>query len=195
MLVALLLPGLSGCLTEKLWDSDFSNQEHRWASTNSAPRLYQTSDGKDVVVCYIERRDTDSMTRARAYLLYRNNPAVESGRRPGFVSTSISKNLKQIPVSSGSGMDSDPSDESLRAILLPDGLHFTLVSKGREIGTYRLPDYTGNSRRGMQIALTPLAVTGDVVIVGVAVVTIAGFIWLINDGWPEGKVVDSHWKP
>ena len=195
VLVALLLPGLSGCLTSQLWDSDYSNNDHRWASTNSPPRFYQTRDGKDVVVCYIERRDTDSMTRARAYLLYRNRSVVEGGHKPAFLRLSETKQLKQIPLVVGSPSDADPSDESLQAVLLPDQHHFTLVSKGREIGTYALPDYFGENRKALQIILTPLAVTGDAVIVGVAVVSIFGLIWLANGGWPEGKVVDSHWKP
>lgn len=194
LLVALLLPGVSGCLTSGLWSDDFSNSDLHWGSTNEPPRLYQTKDGKDVIVCYVERRSSDSATADRAYLLFANQRQVEAGHKPGFIKPARANGLKPVPFISGEVSQADPNDESLRAVGQHEGNRFTLVSKGHELGSFGLPQYSGINNRAAQIFLTPLAVTGDVVIVGLAVGSVFGVILLVNS-WPEGKVVDSHWKP
>ena len=71
VLVVCVAPCLSGCLTQKLWESDVGLDRH-WAAANPNLKLYQTRDHKDILVEYDEDQDKDTGTRRRAFLLNAN---------------------------------------------------------------------------------------------------------------------------
>jgi hypothetical protein len=180
LLAVLLLPGLSGCLTGKLWDGDFSYTNRHSAATNAPPALYQTKDGKDVLVVYVETRDIDFARKFRAFLLYENLASVEAGKRPKFENPARAKRLAPIPLWSGPVTNLPAGDENLHAVLSPDGQHFTLVSGDRALGTYGLPDYMMRDKRTEQLLLTPLTVTADAAIIIVITASIVGLIYVLS---------------
>ncbi len=192
-MVLALLPGLSGCLTHNLWDGDYDSSNLHWPATNSPPGLYRSKDGKDVLVRYMECQEARSAPKERAYLLYRNCKAVEGGRKPVFVNPTGLGKLAAIPLHQGTLTNAGFGDETLRAFLDNDGRHFTLTSWGREIGTFGLPAYCTDDKVVKRAFLTPLTVTGDVIIVSAAVGSVVGAIWFV---WScnDGKTIDTHWK-
>lgn len=195
LLVALLLPGLSGCLTRKLWEGDYDNSDRYWAATNTPPTLFQTKDRKDVLVCYLECNGKNAEKRERAYLLYQNRWLVEGSKAPKFVNSAGTEKLPPVPLTQTTNGSSDVNDETLRAVLDKNGRHFILVSKGREVGAFALPDYFKDDKNLKRALLTPLTVTADTVIFALAAGSIVGLFWWATDLGPNNTIIDSHWKP
>jgi hypothetical protein len=107
-------------------------------------------------------------------------------RRPVFASTAPTNGLIDVPVYYG--LTDVNSNQPYVAICDTNTQVFTLFSAGEYRGTYELPVY--NDRRGTmeKAALTPLAVTVDVTIVGGAIVVIAGYFagYLYVEGLASG---------
>jgi hypothetical protein len=180
--VALLLPALTGCefiadhsLTVNLWNADYDPDRH-FATTNSVPGLFQTKDGKDIMVRYSEERDRDFIAKRRAYLLHQNEALIAAGKRPDFVNAKKADKLVPIPMLSSAETNSAIYAQSLHGVMAADGQHFTLSLDGRESGPYALPSYITGDRRAARLVLTPAAVVGDVVIYTVVCGTIAGLV-------------------
>jgi hypothetical protein len=173
LLVGCLVPFLTGCsglsdctLTGRLW-------EHGDASDRSLPAphpnlcLYQTANRRDILVIYDETHEDSGVVRRRAYLLNVNKDRIEKGRGPKFVRVRHMDRLLTIPVESAApSQTNSDAGAGMRAFLLADGRHFTLVSQGAEAGEFYLPAYVSFSGRAGRIALTPLTVSADVVIYG-----------------------------
>lgn len=185
--VALILLVVTGCvqfpdasLTSKLWDGEYDNDVRHWPSTNSLPSMYQSADGKDVLIAYEECSDSDWGTKARAYLLYKNRRVAVDGERPVFTRISKTNNLRPIPVTKGSVNQADAVDKTLRAYMDSDGRHFTLVSGGRKIGTFSLPVYSADDKVLKRITLTPVVMLADgFVYPAVATIMVGEFALLV----------------
>ncbi len=175
----LLLPGLTGCLTGNLWNGDYSYTNRHWADTNSLPELFQTKNGRDVVVVYVEGRDIDFATKRRAFLLYKNLTRMEAGKRPEFVDSGRAAKLSPIPLTTSSATNPDGRENGTHGELRPDGRHFTLFCKGKVQGTYSLPDYLARDKLTQQVVLTPVAVTADAAIVVLVTGSVVGLVYLI----------------
>ena len=173
LLMGCLVPFFTGCsdladysLTGRLW-------EHGDASDRSLPAphpnlcLYETADRRDILVIYDETHDDSGVIRRRAYLLNANKARIDEGRGPRFVRVRHMDRLLTIPVESPAPLQTNnDAGAEMRAFLLADGRHFTIVSQGAEAGEFYLPAYVSFSGRAGRIALTPLTVSADVVIYG-----------------------------
>jgi len=180
LVVVVLLPGISGCvqvadytLTGNLWSADYDPDRH-FATTNSVPGLFQTKDGKDIMVRYTEGRDRNFGVQRRAYLLHKNQALIDAGKRPDFVNAKRADKLMPIPMLSGSDTNGAADVQYLHGVLAADGQHFSLFLDGRESGPYALPAYVTGDRRAERLLLTPLTVAGDIVIYSVVCGAIAG---------------------
>ena len=160
-----LMPWMTGCdsLTGRLWGRDLGENDYQ-AAQEPDLKLSQTPDRKDVLVQYDEMRDKDAKIRHRAYFLYADDEIIKSGKKPRFLTAAAASKVQGAPLTIGYATNLSPAGGmTLRAVLAEDKHHFTLVSNGSEIGTYQLPDYTRHNPCA-QVALTPAAVTGDVII-------------------------------
>src|SRR5882724_11532526 len=166
LLIVCLVPGVTGCegLTGQLWSGDYGGV-HCHAAPEQALNLSQTPDQKDVLVQYDEVRSKDMKVQRRAYLLFANEKTVAAGKKPRFITAAAAGKMQgfPLPISYMTNL-SIAGDLTLRVVLQEDKHRFTLVSDGREIGSYQLPDYLQRST-WVQVLLTPAAVTGDVLIV------------------------------
>ncbi len=165
-------PWLAGCesvqdatLTGRMWEATGSN--HREPAGNSNLGLYQTSNNDDVLVRYKEELEGNGKIKSRAFLLLANEKKLKAGQRPAFLSADKASQIQGHPLQVISKADTNAlAKEDLQAIISPDGHHFTLVFKGKDIGTYCLPTYGIVSTGGKvtRALLLPATVAGDVTV-------------------------------
>jgi hypothetical protein len=189
-LVGALLPGLTGCeavhrcsLTYNLWNN---GEMRRFYEPAPNPRLELSYDAKqeDVLAAYDEAHETRSGIRRRAYFVNRNRLKVETGQKPHFVKPEIASGLPAVPLAVTAPASSSPG-AGPQAVVSTNGQQFTL--NGDFDGhTYQLPIYQDQSGMAERVLLSPLAVTGDVVMVGLVTGVVAAFLW-VSSGAPRGR--------
>ncbi len=163
LLVVCLIPLMTGCVSEQLWGGRFGSV-HNQAAPEPNLSLSQTADGKDVLVQYDEERSKDAKIQRRAYLLHANEKDIATGKKPFFITAKRVQKMQLIPLTISYLTNvSKAGDLTWRAILQEDKHHFTLVSDGKEMGSYPLPNYRQPSTL-VAIILGPPAVTVDVVL-------------------------------
>ncbi|SRR5581483_3010367 len=181
IIASLLLTG-AGCsdladhsLTGNLWSPESANHCGPLL-TNVDLHVFEKSDHSDFLVQYNEEREKNGAVRRRSYFLLENDPSVERFGKPRFVDPKAAQNLQPIPVR----LDTSATNlcPGLSATVSTNGTSFFLFRDGKYLGEYRLPAYVETASRTRQILLTPLAVTGDVVIAATVVGVIAGLIYL-----------------
>ena len=153
-------------LTHQLWNNQ-SFHDFKMAACDPQVQLFADERQSDVLVIYDEMRENDGSVRRRAFFANRNLDRIREGRKPHFVGLNASRGLKPIPV-----IRSDPDGaipSAGLAVVMTDGSHeLLLYSDGRKVGTVGLPAYASNGGFKKTL-LTPLAVTGDTLIVGTVV--------------------------
>ena len=178
---------LAGCetardysLTYKLWDNgglrsfDEPSPEPRLA-------LFDFKNGNDVLVQYDSVSDKHNGIERRAYFLQPNRARIEARKKPRFVNLSTVGGLKVIPVFSVETTNK-PSLEPY-AVVASDGRQFILYRGNDNPELCKLPVYEDASGNLKRTALTPLAVTGDTLMVG-GVAAFVGFILWVEAGAP-----------
>jgi hypothetical protein len=182
VLMGCLISFLTGCedtLTGQLWERDGA-LNHSGPAPYPDLKIYQTANHKDFVVQYDEVDEGNAIIKRRAYLLDANEGRVESGRRPHFIRIANLKRLEAIPVETNSAPDAKTTNSAgLRAVMV-DYRHFVVLSNGDEIRSSFLPAYINRRDQAWRIALTPVAVTGDVVIVCAVTAAVLGMIYLAS---------------
>jgi hypothetical protein len=164
---------LSGCqssgdwsLTYKLWNNEAL---HAFKMPASEPRIQLFADERqsDVLVVYDELAENSGAIRRRAFFVNRNLDRMRAGRKPRFVRPKASDGLKPIPLIPAGSSEKVPAS-GLSVVMKSNQQEFVVHSDGRELGPVSLPTYgsTGSFTKGL---LTPLAVTGDTLIVGTVV--------------------------
>jgi len=192
--VAILLTGLAlgltGCetvqeysLTYRLWDnSDLKKWNEPAVNPNLA--LFEDTNRADVLVCYDALSEKRSAVRAQAYYLKSNQARIAAKKKPKFVVPSAAGGLKSIPVLSAAETSKNLLPRpSAYAITTAGGRGFTLYKTNTASGPFALPVYVEASCAPARVVLTPLAMAGDTVMVGV-VGSVAGFFWWMSSGAP-----------
>jgi hypothetical protein len=160
--------------TYKLWNNE---SFRRFNEPASDPHLLLFADTKrgDVLVQYDEVRDKDGRTRRRAFFANANRRRIEAGLKPRFVSANAAAGLEPIPILRAGSGQSVPT-AGLCVVMEANGRAFTLRSDGQAAATVTLPTYgtTGGFKKAF---LTPLAVTGDTLVVGVTAGVIVACAW------------------
>jgi hypothetical protein len=158
----LLLPVLaSGCVTHKLWSEKTMDE---WNEPAASPnlRLFRDARKDDYLVMYDEYSGRHYTTQARAFFLHQNLKPLAQHYRPHFVSTNLTCHLPPVPLLSSVTTNAP----ELFYAVATNGGNFTLLSNGRESGSYPLPSYNDGIGRMERIAWTPLTVTADLTVVG-----------------------------
>jgi hypothetical protein len=189
MLLLLAVAAVSGCATHALWADANLGSWHQPAHDPTL-RLFRGAQPGELLVLYQESSEPHDARRTRAYLLYRNASRIERQKHPKFVKIDSIRGLEPVPVfvgTNGAGAVPPP----LYAVLSTNNLWFTLYSSGTIVGSYSLPEYRDGMGRMERIALTPLAVTADVTMVGGAAAAVAGYIYVSGRAGPSADAAPS----
>ncbi len=156
-----MILGGSGCATSTLWTSPGLECWNQPAE-NPDIKLFQTANKRDFVVVSNEYSERSDKVRTRAYLLKRNQKQIEKRHEPHFENPDIVHDLTVVPVYSSSfpGRDIAPS------LFAVEGDECFTLYENASMGTYKLPDYNDGKGKIEKAALTPVAVTADLTIVG-----------------------------
>lgn len=172
---------LTGCetvkensLTGKLWDNE------RLAKFREAPpyphlNVYANDAKNDVLIEYDEVGEGGTKTRRRSYYLHDNEARLAEKKKPRFVSNPDKRALRPLPIVLVSEVNTNaPAPaESWLVVAGKEDRVFTIYQGTNRLGPHDLPVYSTSGGTIVKATLTPLAVVGDVVIVGVIVGGIA----------------------
>jgi len=167
--VARLLPLLllifgSGCATKALWNNG-NLEDCREPANPLNLHLFDAKQKNDLLVVYDEYSERSDKIRTRAYWLNENQARVDQRRAPHFVNTNLLRDLPVVPVFYSTSSETN-SALTLYAVVATNQQSFMLYSGNHEIGSHDLPFYNDGKGRVEKIALTPVAVTADLTIVG-----------------------------
>ena len=176
MLLLLAMAAVPGCATHALWEDADLGTWHE-PSSDSTLRLFHWNKPWDLLVLYKETTEPHNLTHTRAYLLHKNESRIERQRRPEFVTVNSLDGLEAVPVFFGTNSAVGSPGPPLYAILSTNKVWFTIYSDDRATGSYSLPVYHDGLGKMERIALTPLAATADVTIVGGAIGAYAGYLY------------------
>jgi hypothetical protein len=183
LLLLTLLAG--GCATNALWNK---TQLDAWnePASNVNLRLFDASRENDFLAVYDEYSERHDSIHRRSYLLNQNQKRVESGRQPHFVSARRASELPPVPIFQTPPETGTTLPPALYAVISTNGQSFTIYSN-KEKTDYSLAVYNDGRARTDRIALTPVAVTADLTIVG-------GFLgcWFIYALAESGYSITVH---
>jgi hypothetical protein len=183
-LVAVFVLLLTGCatvekysLTYRVWDTD-DWRKFSEPAPNPNLALFEATNHADVLVQYDAFSEKHSTIKRCAYYLHPNRPRAEAGTKPELVEPSVADGMQPIPVLAGQGVLSDqPPGLPAYAVATKAGRGFTLYRPMKPEATFDLPVYVETSGTPTRIALTPVAVAGDTVMVCAAATVVGFFLW------------------
>jgi len=174
-----LLPLVTGGCTGLLLDStDLSNKP----DADPHLRLFEARRQKDLVVVYDEYSERTKSTRARAYLLYKNQARIAQSQSPHFTSLRTVRGLPLVPVFPDPLPVETNSRPPLYAVVTTNTESFMVYSNNQVVGSHDLPIYTDRASEVERVIFSPVAITVDVALVAGAI-----YLWLIADkteNWP-----------
>ena len=172
--VVVMAISLTGCetvkeysLSHKLWTN---GEMSSFAEPASDPRLalFANRRGEDVFVQYDETSEKNEQVRRRAYFLEPNAERIAQHKRPRFVDPQAAAMMNPVPQSQTRAWMTNvsPAQTSL-TVWSENGREFSLLRDGPAEGPYALPTYWESNGTLVRVILTPFAVAGDTVMVGV----------------------------
>jgi hypothetical protein len=165
--VLTLLLLLPGCCTPALW-----RKAAREPASNPGLQLFWSPNAGDVLVQYDEDCGAGKAAQVRTYWLYAYSAVdtnVVSHPKPAFVDAGTCAGLEPIPVWTNPPSAGDFMTNHWLAMAAPDRCSFTLWQDSRNQGDYSLPVYRARPLNPFErVALTPVAVAGDTVLIGAA---------------------------
>jgi hypothetical protein len=183
----LLLPLIfgSGCATQALWDNENLEAVKEPADKPNL-RLFDAKRHDDLLVVYDEYSERSNGIRTRAYWLNQNQTRVDQRRAPHFASPGLMQKLSPVPVFYATPGETNWTF-AFYAVVETNRQSFTLYCNNGNISRHDLPTYNDGKGRVEKIALTPVAVTADLTIIG-------GYlgVWFLyglaesgdNNSWP-----------
>jgi len=189
-LVGLVL-ALTGCetvekysLTYRLWDNgEWRNFNQPAPSPNLA--LFDTTNHTDVLVHYDALSEEHATVERRSYYLGQNEKRNAAGKKPKLVGLSAADGMKPIPVlPEQSTVSNLPPDLTSYAVVDKGGRRFTLHPPADSTATFDLPVYPETEGTPARIVLTPFAVAGDTVMVGLVAAFVGLLLW-VQSGAPH----------
>ena len=163
--LVLLTPGCESSFTYKLWKTD-EFRHVREHATNSTVTVYYELKRKDYLVSYDSVRDGGDAPRRLNYFLGENHERISERKKPHFVSTNRLA-LSAVPLNESTNM---PPAATFDGTL-------TIYTDRGQIGPYPLPTYEEASGTGTQVALTPLAVTGDLLCLSAILALVGAYVY------------------
>ncbi|MDB6058469.1 MAG: hypothetical protein JWO95_2313 [Verrucomicrobiales bacterium] len=158
-----------GCVTKRLWEEKAFNEP----SPQPNLQLYYSEAKHDVLVVYDELHERSSSVIRRGYYLngHRSNVG-----KPLFIDRPATNQLQQIPMFVKTNAEILHVNTNIYAVL-GEPATFSLTVNGVQKGPYELPVYPSDFHQGTQIALTPLAVIADTVIIASVAGAIVAYMY------------------
>jgi len=184
---ALLL--ISGCetgqeysLTYKLWNNAGLA---KWAEPAHDPHLalFTGLPAKDMLVQYDETVEGKETVCRRSYFLARNAERIAQRKRPYFVNPQTASAMVSIPIQIGypGVTNGAPHGTALVGFCNNRAPEFWLVRDSRVEGPFQLPFYPDSNGNFTRVAITPFAVAGDTVMVGLVAGVVAGYMYAAGE--------------
>ncbi|MBI3879074.1 MAG: hypothetical protein HY301_03305 [Verrucomicrobia bacterium] len=160
-------------LTHRLWSGSDLESEC-FPAANGRLLVHHSPAHDDFLVQYDEAKDRSTRVQPRSYFLRENADRLAARRKPNFVSKRSATDLTPVPV-----LAEPPATLPTGGyvLLAPDRAHFTMRVTGWPAGPYALPGYQVSDGTPARVALTPVAVAGDVVMVGLVAAIIGAWLW------------------
>ncbi len=166
--LAALLMCSTGCktvheysLTYKLWNNDDLNN-YSEPAPDPKLALFQSPD-HELLVTYDEERENGGKVLRRAYYLKPNLELIAKNTKPNFVKPGTAASLSPVQHS------------------LTNRQAFMVVKDSTTEGPYKLPVYCESEGTAWKLGLTPFAVVGDTVMVGI-VASVVAMIMMCEGG-------------
>jgi hypothetical protein len=183
-LAAVFVLLLTGCetvekhsLTYRVWDND---DWRKWSEPAPNPNLAlsESPNYTDVLVQYDAFSEKHSKVERHAYYLHPSQARIEAGTKPELVKPSEADGMKPIPVLLTQGaLTNQPSKPPAYAVVTREGRGFTLYRSMGSESAFELPVYVETSGTPTRVVLTPFAVAGDTVMVGMVAAVVGFLLW------------------
>ena len=180
MLLLLAVTAVPGCVTHALWEDANLGTRHQPAAEANL-RVFRSGNPRELLVLYKESVEGQESALTRAYFLYENERRVARQRPPKFVKIDSFRGLEPVPVFPTGKAGTATPPPPLYAVLSADKLWFELYSSGMPVGAFALPVYRDGMGQTERIALTPLAVTADLSIIGGAAAVVVGTCYALSN--------------
>ena len=131
---------------------------------NANLRLFDARCNNDFLPSMNESERHDSI-HTRAYFLNQNQKDVAQGQKPHFVNARLSHKLPPVPIFQTLPESNTNCSQTICAVISTNQQFFTIYS-GNEKTNYSLAVYNDGRAHIYRMALTPVAVTADLTIVG-----------------------------
>jgi hypothetical protein len=161
----LLLACGGGCMTAALWQSD-GFEAYKQPANNLNLRLFGAQPQTNLLAVYDESSERNSEVHTRAYWINESQKLVDRRRCPHFIRSRSARHLPAVPVYYDPVSAGHELPPELCALVATNKQSFTLYLNHRAIASHDLPVYNDGKGRVEKIFLTPLAVAGDLTIVG-----------------------------
>ena len=165
-------------LTYKLWNNP---QLRRFAEPAPDPHLalFARPPNNDALVQYDETREQNEVVHRRAYFVKQNAERIGLQKKPHFVNPQIANTMDQIPQreTPPGSTNLAPSSCSFVAMSTNSGHEFLILRNDTTEGPYALPTYLESNGNFLKVALTPFAIAGDTVLVGLVASVAAAYIY------------------
>ena len=152
-------------LTGRLWN------ERDYVVPSPDPKLALSQTPQGILVQYDASYERNGALHRCAYYLEPNFKRVAAGQKPIFVNPAKPGPQTVIPIFPCPAADKPPPE--LCAAWSSNFCTFTIYRRGQVLGPCNLPVFKDRRETATQVALTPLAVTGDASVVG----AVAGCFW------------------
>ena len=182
LLLAVLFSISTGCetcrehsLTAKLWRDD-AFRSLKSPAPDPHLELFQGASTARVLVVYDEASERTGAVTRRAYFLDTVTGRVENRSKPAFVPVSTLTGMTPITVALA-----DATPVALPFVTYAtNSFRFTLHTVAGERGPFSLPIYQDGVAQAERAVLTSFTLAGDVVIVGVGVGLVGGFVAFVS---------------
>jgi hypothetical protein len=164
------------CGCESVRDASFTGRlwhERDYVVPSPDPKLALNQTPQGILVQYDAEYERNGDIHRRAYYLEPNMKRVAAGQKPVFVDPAKAGPQTIIPILPRPAADGLPPE--LRAVCSSNFCTFTIYRGKQVLGPCDLPVFSDQLETAKQVALTPLAVTGDASVV-------AAVIWVIWHG-------------
>ena len=185
LLAVVLGLGSAGCKTEtspfftgRLWENRTFESFYEPAPGTNV-EVYRSLRPDDYLVAYDESHETSDKIRRRAFYLNASVERINQGKKPSFVSPRKAAGLEAVPVIPEAAIQSELKTNGIVSISISaDGQRLMVQEPDGEKVEFRLPTYPAASGPALRVALTPLAVVGDTVLVASIVGIVVTYAWV-----------------
>jgi len=172
--------------TYKVWDKG------RRPICRPAPEpqlaVFVAPTNREVLAAYDALSEREEKVERRAYFVAANEGLIMARKPPGFAELALTNNLSSVPLVATTNAVTNTGNVARYPAGTDYGPGFELYRNGRSEGTHPLPVYFEESvGTAGRVALTPLAVLGDTLLVAGVVGTFGALLWLQAGAPPFGN--------